>query len=314
MGTALIIPTTRNTSAEKLAEKIDPILTCLPSAVDRQQFVTAVIVAANELNKPCQPASVLRAAFNCAQLGLLPGAGLGLAYFIPYKGVCTLVIGYRGFIDLSFSNDFLRDIHADVILRGEEFRQWTDSDGPHIQHEIPLDRELSRENVVGAYSVYHTQRGGAGVVVVPRKELDAVDRSGDPKSNVWKTRYCEMAKKTPIRRAAKFWKITPRMALAISLDETQERGEPQEMIESLTDEKTEDFSLKDLEPGDGETSDPKQDAEPQQIMENVGPRNPAIDEQMEAEDAEKAAKKTEEENAAIARGEPVVVDEPLFPL
>jgi len=44
------------------------------------------------------------------------------------------------------------------------------------------------------------------------------------------------------------------------------------------------------------------------------PTEPTIDEQIEAEDAEKAAKKVEEENAAIARGEPVVVDKPLFPL
>lgn len=299
MGTALIIPTTRNDSAATLAQKIDPILSCLPSAIDRQQFATAVIVAANELSRPCKPASVLRAGFNCARLGLLPGTALGLAYFIPYKGVCTLVVGYRGFIDLSFSNDFLRDVHADVILRGEEFRQWADSDGPHIQHEIPLDRELARKNVVGSYCVYHTQRGGSGVVVVPATELKVVDTG----ENVWATRYCEMAKKTGIRRAAKFWKITPRMALAISLDETQERGEPQDMIEALTDEKTEDFSLKDLEPGNGET-----------IVEPTEPREPTIDEQIEAEDAEKAAKKAEDENAAIAKGEPVVVDEPLFPM
>src|SRR3990167_3092840 len=121
---ALILPDARNEEAAAIAKVVDRVMTILPAGVDRQQFATALVVAGNELSQRCSPKSVLMAAFNAARLGLMPGGALGLCYFVPFKGECTLIPGFRGFIDLAYSNDFLRSLSTEVILGGEKFRHW----------------------------------------------------------------------------------------------------------------------------------------------------------------------------------------------
>lgn len=240
---SLVLPPIQNDGSKAVADKIDMLLRVIPPGVVANQFLVAVIAEANGLSKPCTPKSVLMAAYNCAMVGLIPGAALGHCYFVPFKGQCSLVIGYKGFLDLAFGCDFLRDVHAEVVLAGEKFRQWNDAAGPQIEHEIPLDRELIRANVVGSYCIYHTVNGGHGIATVNRKQLDAIDTG----QNVWRSNYVEMAKKTPIRRAAKEWRITHRLGLALRLDEQAERGEEQtaEIDTSMVPDKA--FSLADVE-------------------------------------------------------------------
>lgn len=199
------------------------IATRLPANVNPQNFMTACVVEANALTTTCSPKSVAIATFNCAVMGLIPGPALGHAYFVPFKGVCTLMPGYRGFLDLAFGNSFLKDIHCDVVLNGEDFRFWKDEHGPRLLHEVTLDRDLQKQNVLAAYCIYHTTSGGNGIRVVNRRELNKVDTG----MNVWKSDYISMALKTPIRRAAKEWKITPSLGRAILLDEQSERGDSQ---------------------------------------------------------------------------------------
>ena len=228
---AATLPAAQNEGAARARELAPRIVTGLHRSADPVQFATAMIVAANELTKECDPNSVAKAAFACAQLGLLPGSALGLAFFVPFwnkdRGVnlCQLVIGYRGFLDLAYDNDFLKDVHSDVVLRGEEFKHWTDTNGPQVNHDFPdpLTRELEKPNVVGAYGIYHTRNGGHGICVLNRKQLDKVDTG----KNVWQFDPISMYLKSPIRRMAKRWKITPRMAYAVNWDEQAERGAPQ---------------------------------------------------------------------------------------
>lgn len=227
---SLSLPKPQNEAATLCISIIDRIGAALPPGFASQQFAVACISEVNALSKPCTPKSVAMAAFNFAVLGLIPGPALGHGYFVPYddrrnnQTLCQAIVGYRGFLDLAFANNFLRDVHADVVLAGEEFRYWKDSNGPQIHHEPPLERELDRKNVVAAYCIYHTANGGHGIKVVSRKELDKIDRSDSRGRNPWQTDYCAMAMKTPVRRAAKEWRITHRLGLAIQLDEQAERG------------------------------------------------------------------------------------------
>lgn len=228
----LILPRGITTAAKGLEEHMDRLLSLLPSGKDAQAFAANVIASANDLTEDCKWPSVMKAALNAARLGLPVGGPLGLAYFVPFKGECTLIIGYRGFIDLAFDGGFLRDVSADVVLRGEEFRQWTDESGKHFRHEPdePFERNADRSNVVGAYCVYQNRRGGSGFRFIGRKEIDKADRGEKTKTgkpSVWGEYYAEMCMKTAVRRAAKNWKLTPQLALAVQLDEQAERGEPQ---------------------------------------------------------------------------------------
>lgn len=223
MGT-LILPEPKNDGAAWIGKSITRILPALPTRVDHKQFAASVMIAANELNgNECDPKSVLMAAFNAARIGLMPGKALGLCYFVPFKGVCTLIPGYRGYIDLAISNRYITHVDSEVVLRGEDFRHWTDEAGEHITHEMPIDRDVKADNVIGTYCVYHVRAGGSGICVMNRKQIDHVKKD----TPIWKQHFDEMCQKTVIRRAAKRWKITPDMAAAIHLDEQADREEAQ---------------------------------------------------------------------------------------
>lgn len=176
------------------------------------------------------PGSAVKSAYNAAMLGFIPGAAYGHCYFIPHKQrdrqaapLVQLIIGYRGFLELAYDSGFLLDIHADVVLQGEEFKFWKSAAGPQIEHIVPLERSLLYDNVVGAYCIYHSKSGGAGIVVVSRSELNKVNT----KRNVWASEPIAMCRKTPIRRAAKEWRQTRRLALASELEDAIESESPQ---------------------------------------------------------------------------------------
>jgi len=229
----MILPEPKGDGAEVVAKKLEVICATCPGIVSREQFAIGVLTAANEVPQ-CTRLSVATAAFNCASLGLIPGSALGHAYFIPFsakggKKICQLIVGYQGYLELAYRSDFLTGVHAQVVCADEEYRIWVD-DGPHITHEMTLDRNPNRENIIGAYCVYKTRRGFEGLSFVTSTDLKAVDTG----RNVWESNYPAMCKKTPIRRAAKEWKKTPELARAVLLDElAEDRSEEQPALVSM---------------------------------------------------------------------------------
>uniref|UniRef100_A0A6H1ZN89 Putative DNA recombination protein n=1 Tax=viral metagenome TaxID=1070528 RepID=A0A6H1ZN89_9ZZZZ len=231
-GEKLQLPPARNEGAKRLFSRLERLPQWLPSDVQAARFVMAVATEVNRLPTDTDPNSIVACAFNLAVVGLLPGPQLGHAHMVPFRDkkrncrVATLVIGYRGFLSLAYGVGFLRDCQPEIILRGEEFERWNDAGGAQVKHTMLIDRELVWGNVVGAYCIWHATTGGHGIEVVGRKELETLKRRG----NVWDDNPIAMAKKTAVRRAAKLWKITGRMAQAIYLDELAERDEAQPML------------------------------------------------------------------------------------
>lgn len=234
----LVLPQPKWEGAEQLASCVDKIIPMLHSSVDARQFAASVVAAANEVYTNLKkkedaptPSSVVLAAFNAARIGLIPGSVLGLCYFIPRKRKCNLEIGYQGFIDLAFGNNHLRDVHCEIVLRDEweagDFDHWNDASGPQFRHtlrERDLNPKTLADRIHAAYCVYHTTAGGHGLRVLYRQQLMAVMGDGE----VWQKNPYEMFRKSPLRRAAKDWKKTPKLALAIRLDEQGEEGKDQE--------------------------------------------------------------------------------------
>lgn len=217
------VPEARNVEAQNVVKFLDRIVQVLPEGVVARQFCVAAVSEANSLTRPCDPKSVLMSAFNCATIGWIPGKALGHAFFVPFKGQCQLIPGYKGLLDLAFSNEFLTQCNTEVILDGEKYERWHDELGPHLRHELPRKRDLRRDKVVASYCTYRTKNGGYGIAFVDRSELDKVDKQKD----VWRSDYIAMAKKTAILRASKQWRITNRLGLAVQLDEQAQRNEPQ---------------------------------------------------------------------------------------
>lgn len=219
--TELALPPAKNQSAKVVSDNMDRMLIVLPSDRDRLQYAANAVTEVNGLNGDPSAGSVQMCVFNSFRMGLMFGP-MGHCYLVPFKKVCTLVIGYKGYLELAYSNNFLQSVYAEIVLDGEEFKHWVDDGGPHVKHDIPLNRdECTRRNLVGAYCVYTTRAGGRGLRVLNRKQIDKLDSQ----QNVWKSNYQEMVRKSPLRACAKDWKLSPQMALAVAADEAAERGE-----------------------------------------------------------------------------------------
>lgn len=238
-----------NEPVKLLWESLERMPNHLPSNHNAVQFMTAVVQEANACafaveakGHKLNAASLRKAAFNTAALGLMPGDALGHAYFVPFKGVVQLIVGYRGFLDLAFRNNFLKGVNCEVVLQGEEFRRWNDSSGPQWNHEIDITRDREKtawDEVVCAYCQYETKLGFTDTVIVNKKELDGIKRRQTRGKNaIWADNPIPMALKTPLRRASNRWQFTRELSNARMLDEQAERGDRQASIsgESFDDQ------------------------------------------------------------------------------
>lgn len=227
------VPQPRNKAAEMVIQKahsIEGVLADTPS-ITAEQFMVAAVAAANGLEKECGAGSVAQAVFNAATLGLMFGATRGHAYLVPFfdkkkqRHECQLIVGYQGFLALAYRQHYLDRIEAEVVLEGEPFDVWADSDGRQVYHEMSITRNPMKDgkNVIGAYCQFWTRSGARSVEIVSREELMQV-RSTSP---IWGYAFPPMARKSAIRKTAKLWPLTEQMALAVHLDEMVEVGKPQ---------------------------------------------------------------------------------------
>jgi len=231
-GSGLVLPDAKHPGALALWERASRLPDWLPPGVNARQFLMAVAAEANGLPSNCTPSSVVRCAFNCAVLGLLPGQQLGHAHFVPFKDTSQLIIGYKGLLTLAYQSGFLKAVQCDVVLSGELYRRWNDDTGPRIEHELPLERQEDYGNVQAVYCVWHARTGGRGVAVVPRSQLDAIRKRASRKSPWYGEPHAiiEMCYKTALRRAAKRWQITGRLGMAVGLDDLADVGKAQHAL------------------------------------------------------------------------------------
>lgn len=241
-----IYPDAQNSHSKRVASVMPKIIPAISRGLDTQEFISSSIIACNALDtSKGSEESAVNSVYNAARVGLYLGGVLGHAFITPRKGRFVLIVGYKGYLELAFSNGFLSDCHAEVILKGERFERFNNSSGPQLMHEIPIERCLDRSSVAGAYCIYHTRAGGHGLAVVSRQELNRVDTQ----ANVWASDYIPMAKKTAIRAAAKWWQVTQNLAMAMRLDDQADADEPQSVGDGLKlDQGDEAFSLKSLKP------------------------------------------------------------------
>ena len=228
------LPDKINPHAAMLLERqtFQRLVPMVPAGSDRLAVLAAIAVEANKRELVgCTPRSVAIAGLNCAMLGLSPGGILGMAHFIPYGKICQLVIGYKGWTDLAWRGRFLSQLFVEVVLRGEKYRRWNDENDQHMHHELPPDRDkqLTWENVLGAYCVWRPRGGKTSTSYVGRDDPKGLayfyNRAGA--DSTWKTDTIAMCLKTPILRASKLWHRTPEIGYAHAMEDAIDMDAPQ---------------------------------------------------------------------------------------
>lgn len=176
----------------------------------------------------CVPESVWAAIIISAQMGLELGTE---AHLIPFGKECTLIIDYKGYIQLAYRSAHIKDIEADVVYSNDKFTYRRGSNAL-LEHEI--DYTQPRGNRILAFAGAHTATGGYPNAVLPGAEIVSImNRSSNVrnakkwgKTTPWDTDTDEMWKKTAIRRLAKSLprSAQDRLQQAVALDNAADQG------------------------------------------------------------------------------------------
>lgn len=176
---------------------------------DRFMRVAATAIMKTPLLKECEQVSFINALLSLSQLGIEPDGRR--AHLIPFKnnkrGVveCTLIIDYKGLVELAMRSGTVANIHADVVCENDVFVY---DCGEIKEHKINF--RLPRGKVYAAYAMCKFKDNTVKAEVMSLEEIEAIKgRSKAGGFGPWITDWNEMAKKTVFRRLSKWLPLSP---------------------------------------------------------------------------------------------------------
>lgn len=181
----------------------------------------------------CTPQSLLACVMMCAQLGLEPDQFLGQAYLVPYKNVCTLIPGYRGYIALARRSGEVQSVSSQVVYSNDRFVLQYGID-EKLEH-VPAEGD--RGEIKGAYVVFKYKDGSYSFDYMAKNDIDKIRARSKAKANgPWVTDYDEMAKKTVIKRHVKLVPLSVEFHTAVALEDRAMMGESQDDLIGLEED------------------------------------------------------------------------------
>lgn len=197
--------------------------------INAGRVVKIVLASASRNPKllDCTLESTYNACHSAVQLGLEPNSPLGHAYLVPfYNGQakcleCTLIVGYKGLVDLARRSGNIETIFAYTVHKGDQTEIELGLE-PKLKHVPNLTTERDPQTMTLVYAVAHLKGGGRQFVVMTRAEVDAIRSRSKSKETFspWNTDYCEMAKKTAVKRLCKMLPLS--IEVAGAFDENDE--------------------------------------------------------------------------------------------
>jgi recombination protein RecT len=228
--TTRIAVTPQQKIRDLLGKQQDQIARALPKFLTPERFIRVALTTINKNPKllECTEASLMACLMDCAQLGLEPDNTMGRAYLIPFNDrknnriVCTLIIGYKGLIALAYRSGQVKTIMAQVVCENDAF-----------DFEFGLQHRLShkpvlrnRGDVIAAYSYGLMEGGISAFDVMSVEDVERIQaRSKAANDGPWKTDWDEMARKTVLKRLAKYLPLSIDFMDAVARDNEYESEE-----------------------------------------------------------------------------------------
>ncbi|MCW2165373.1 recombination protein RecT [Microbacterium hydrothermale] len=197
----------------------------LGGTMNSEAFVRAVL---SEITKSPQlmqadPKTLLGGVMLAAQLRLEIGSGLGEFYLTPRKErgaqICLPIIGYQGLIKLALRSEFVMNVQAFLVRRGDQFSYGANAERGMFYDWVPQDFEETRD-WIGVVATAKMRAGGTTWVYLTRTQV--MDRRPSYwASTPWKTNEDEMVKKTAVRALAKYLPKSTDLGRALEADEAK---------------------------------------------------------------------------------------------
>ena len=192
--------------------------------------VVSTLQANPKLNKIAK--SNIGSLVNCVRQAIslgLPIDANQYCYLIPYKCKAdnwkeklTLQVGYKGFIYKILKAYPNIKIEAKIVMEGDEIEVYKKDNNDYINHKYidplnlkNLNREEKIKKVKGAYCILTFPNGKTIIEIIDREQIDLIKSksktidnrknkyNGEIELSVWQEWFCEMCKKSVIRRACK---------------------------------------------------------------------------------------------------------------
>ena len=187
------------------------------------------------------PVSLQNAIINVAAIGISLNPASKHAYLVPRKGAICLDISYLGLMHLAMSTGSIKWGQCKIVYANDQYQNnGLDKAPTHQSNTFGV-----RGDIVGAYCTVKTVDGDYLTEEMNIEEINAIMNRSESvksgKSSPWKTDWSEMARKTVVKRASKYWPKVDRLDTAIHNLNTdggeglqQEQNEPKDITPCFT--------------------------------------------------------------------------------
>jgi len=278
------------------------IKAALPKHVSVDKFLrtTMTLVSENPDLVKADRNSLMTSIMSVASLGLMPESFLGECYVIPYKGQCSVQVGYKGLLVLARrSGDIANVAHGVVYEKDDYAYEQGDNSSLVIKPYMGNDDPGA---AVFAWCVVTLKDGSKIREVMKAFEVEKIRQASPSKNSpAWRNSWGEMARKTVVKRALKTAPRSTELAQALAVDDTTDAGGSLQVVHG---------QIKELSPPEREVekevaAKPKRKSRAKALVEEAKkteePRGPLGD-----NDAEPPATEPEPTPPAPEEGDPGV--------
>jgi recombination protein RecT len=222
MATGLQKPNGQTPARRDVWDAIDTVRSqlaaLLPEGADAERAIAiarAACKADPKLNG-CDQRSVLVSVAQACSIGLDIGKPRQHAHLVPFGQECTLIIDFRGYLELMRRSGYFEEIETRLVYEQDQFSlRYT----PRLEfvHVPCLGNDPGK--ITHVYSYAALKSGGISFEVMTAEQVEEVRRkSKNGNGSTWRDHWPEMARKTVIRRHQKRLPQTVEMSRTLDLD------------------------------------------------------------------------------------------------
>ncbi|MGM7953330.1 recombinase RecT [Yersinia enterocolitica] len=175
----------------------------------RNEYLTKTAIA--------NPASAQNAIINVAAIGITLNPASKLAYLVPRDGMVCLDISYMGLLHLAQATGAIKWGQCKLVYSNDTY----ESNGLDRAPTHKYNTFGDRGTVVGGYCTIKTPDGDYLTEEMSLAEIKATEATSKAKNGPWKNFWEEMARKTIVKRASKYWPRRERLDAAIDYVNTE---------------------------------------------------------------------------------------------
>lgn len=237
IGNAVAQQQAARPSIATVIQQLQPeIQRALPKHLDADRIarLALTLVRKDRNLAACTPESFAGSLLTAAALGLEPGVN-GEAYLVPYKGECTLIVGYQGYAKLFYQSPLARHLDAQAVHERDDF-DFEYGLTPRLTHK---PAKGDRGAVTHYYAVATLSTGASAFVVLTKDEVKALRNGKVGTSGQIKDPMHWMERKTALRQLIKLLPKSAALDAASRADERTgtelhvERVEEREQVNAI---------------------------------------------------------------------------------